>query len=86
MSPPSNADLNRIGFFKGSMLQETENVYCKHWGLGKSLKKKIEERRERHILEGGEISSNPSEIIFLLKIVRSGWTKPTELPRQPLLS
>lgn len=75
----------RIGYFIGSALQETETVYCKHWGSGKSFKK-IKERRERHILQGGGICSNPSEIIFLLKIVRSGWTKPTELPRQPLLS
>lgn len=37
-------------------------------------------------MQGGGIRSNLSEIIFLLKIVRSGWTKPTELPRQPLLS
>lgn len=46
------------------------------------------ERRERHILggRGGGFYSNPSEIIFLLKIFRSGWTKPIELPRQPILS
>lgn len=86
MSPPSNAGLNRIGYFIGSVLQETETVSCKHWRLGKSLKKKLKKGQKGTFWHRGGICSNHSEIIFLLKIVRSGWTKPTELPRQPLLS